>query len=434
MRRISSAALLLALLATACDKRAGDGDPKADDFALSLKVEAPAAQVLRVDLPAAALVAIRRADKGDIRVVDAHERPLSMALVEIATALENRIHLDAIPFGINKDGERPSPVSVRVDQPGSSVSVQAEHGEARASGAGVLFDTRKLRNRAVGIALEAALPKQQPVTVSITMGDDLKAWEPVAEQVLFRPGDGAALLEGGRTMLPSVDLHGRYLRASWRGEQLKITGATLFTSSHPQSLRVSVPVTGVKLTDAHGVAFGMPQGLAPAALRVRMTGKDGVVPLSLLGRDTMEASWTPLAMTSLTQGGRDAALALGGGPMRFLRLEADPRSAGFSQTPSIAFEYAPVSLAVAFNGDAPYRLLVGNPEVKPATFALSDLTSQTDPLAKASVVGAPVDVAVAVGNIADGSGLSPRVMALWAVLLAGVALLGYAAFRLMRSL
>lgn len=425
--------LALLMLATGCGKAEGDTEPPPHEYALSLKVEAPGAHLSRIDLPAAALIAIQRADKGDIRIVDAQNRPLSMAFVEPSAAPQDMVHLDAIPFGTTR-ANRASPVLVRVDQAGRSVRVQAENGETNDAGHNVLFDTRKVRNPAISITLDTTLPKQKQVTVSISAGADLKTWEPLAEQVLFRPGDGAELLGDSRISLAAPNLYGRYLRASWSGDaQLNITGATLTTSRNPPRSRVFITTKGLRLADTHTVIVHIPTGLTPTAMQVTMTGKDGVIPVRLFGRDNAETPWTLLALASLKQEAPGAVLEIGERPMRHLKLEADARSAGFSKVPTVVLQYAPVTIAAAFNGDGPYRLLVGNAVAKPAAFALSELANKNVPLGAARVVDAQTQVAVEVGNDEDNSGLAPRVIALWAALLAGVLLLGYAAFKLMRA-
>ena len=95
--------------------------------------------------------------------------------------------------------------------------------------------------------------------------------------------------------------------------------------------------------------------------------------------------------------------------------------------------YTPVTLAVAFNGDGPYRMMVGNPGAKPAIFALSELTNRNDSMGEAKVLGAPATPTVDVSNNAANPAFSRRVVALWAALLAGVAVLAYTAFKLMRA-
>lgn len=434
MRRRSISAMALWLCVAACGERDSGRGPEAHDFALSLEVAAPAAQVLRVDLPAAALVAIRRPDKGDIRIVDARGRPLSMAFAGSEAARQGQARFNAIPFNGRIEDDRPAPVSVRVDRAGDSVSVRTGSGPSAGSDQAVLIDTRAMRETAVSIAPEARLPGQRPVTVSVAVGTDLRHWEPLAEHVLFRPGEEPGLLGGSRIPLPPVGLQGRYLRLSWHGEpELTISGATLFTSRIPPRPRVSIPARGLALTDAHHLDFTIPPGVMPAAMRVVMTGKDGVIPLRLLGRDNAEAPWTLLAMGSLRQGGEDVVLEMGEATVHRFRLEADTRGAGFSQVPKMELQYSPIALAVAFNGVGPYRLLVGNASAEPANFVLSDLTNLATPMGGARVIGARSDVAIELDT--DKAGASPplRLIALWSVLLLGVALLAYTAIKLMRA-
>lgn len=434
MNRILPAAFVLFLLLSGCGRPDGTAEPKTQDFALSLKVEASGVQVQSVALPAAVLTAFKRPDKGDIRIVDAHDRPLSVAFVEPNAEQRNSIHLDAIPFGSPTVAGRTGPFSVRVDQRGGSVSIHADGSEAEGFQPGVVFDTRNVRDPAVGIALDAVLPKQRPVTMSIATGPDLKLWEPLAEQVLFRASDGSGLLGGSRIDLPSAHLRGRYLRATWQGgPEVRISGATLFTSSVPVVPPISIAVRGLELADQHSLTFSVPSALMPRAMRVRMTSSDGVMPVRLLGRANAEAPWALLAMASLKQGGPGALLEIGDGTARMLRLEADPRSAGFSGPPSIDLQYAPVILAAAFNGDGPYRLVVGNSEAQPKAFALSDLSNISGPMAEAHIVGALPPVAIDLNRSAGLSSFPLKIVALWTVLLAGVALLAFAAFRLMRT-
>lgn len=432
MSRKSHLAVALLLFVAACGDQDEIAEPKGDDFALSLKIEAEGAKVQRIDLPAAALVAIKRPDKGDIRVVDAHYRPLSMAFIDLDAGRENKLELHAIPFDGSKGKNTATPVSVRVEQDGSSVSVQSGRG-GPADEAGVLFDTRNVKEPAVGIALEVEVPKQRPVAISIEAGNDLKSWEPLAEHVLLRLGDGPELLGGNRIALPGADLRERYLRVTWQDKpQLRIKVATLVTSSIPRPRPVAVSTKGLKLSDAHGLTFTMPSGVMPTAMRVTMTGRDGVIPVRLLGRDNLEAPWTPLSIASLRQGGAAVLLEIGERPLHLLKLEADPRSAGFSQVPKVEFQYTPVALAVAFNGAGPYRLLVGNSSAKPTSFALKDLTNASQGLEEAKIIGAQPDVSVELAESGHDTRFTPRSTALWSVLLGGVALLVYAAIKLMR--
>ncbi|MFI4982065.1 MAG: DUF3999 family protein, partial [Nevskiales bacterium] len=425
MKRLVAIALLLA---ASCSGKEGDPAAGPGSFALSLPVEpAPDAQVQRVDLPAQAIVALKRADSGDIRVFDARGKPLSIARLAEDPAKFSTVHLSAIPFNAKEGAESAPSVSVSVTQSDHAVTVDTGGGHEAAQQSGVLIDTRQVKEPAVDLTLDATLPAQRPVTMSVKASSDLKAWEPLAEQVLFRPGDGPALLGSG-----AIDLHGeklehRYLLVSWSSSaNATVTGATLRTAPNPPPQRIAIPVNGLKLGDGHVLQFALPPSPAPAAMRLTMTGQDGVVPVSLFGRNATEQPWTPLAVGVLRQ--NDGAARLAAGDLREFKLEADARSAGFSQAPRLEFQYEPVGLLVAFNGAGPYRLAVGNAAASPAFLNAADLTAQTGPYATACVESggqlAPIQLQASGGDTPFGK----RKLLLWGTLLLGVAVLAVAAY------
>ncbi|MGE3692894.1 MAG: DUF3999 family protein [Novosphingobium sp.] len=428
-------ALILLLFAAACTGKEADRIPIGPaDFALSLPVEPkPGAQVQRVELPASALVTLRRTDSGDVRIYDARGKPLTIArLAGDATRL-NTVHLDAIPYNRQEGTTAGSSVSVRVAQSGQAVTVDTADGGMRSQERSVLFDTRRIQEQAVALTLDAVLPAQRPVTVSVMAGKDLKTWEPLAEQVLFRPGGGAALLGSGAIPLDGERLEGRYLLVSWNSpDNAEVNGANLQTSPSPPPPPISIPARGARLIDAHALQFDLPPAPGPAAIRLTMTGRDGVVPVSLLGRDARELPWTHLAMAVLRQGESGALLRPVGG-MRQYKIEADARSAGFSEAPRLEFHYDPLTLLVAFNGEAPYKLAVGHAGAVPVFLNPSDLTTQPGPYPVARV-GAGRETATIDLQAGEPDGpFDKRNLILWGTLLLGVAILALAAYRLMRS-
>lgn len=170
MRRL--AALTLLLLAS-CD-RADEGKPLGpQDFALTLPVETGAEPIQRVALPPAALVAIRRADKGDIRLFDAQGRTLSLALLPMSPGEFSAVRVKAIPFGSPSLAHHGPSVSVRVDRAAQAVSIKTDEHSPAASEHAVMLDTRQLDQPAMSITLEADVPVQNPVTVSLDVGSDL---------------------------------------------------------------------------------------------------------------------------------------------------------------------------------------------------------------------------------------------------------------------
>lgn len=427
MKRLIAIALLLG---ASCS---GDPAPtRPEAFALSVEVTpAPGALVQQVGLPAKAIIALKRGDRGDIRIFDSRGKPLSIARLSNTPANFSIDHFDAIPFNAQARAEAGSSVSVSVTQGDHAVTVDTG-GQREAPESSVLIDTRRVKEPAVNLTLDATLPQQRPVTMSLKAGSDLKAWEPVAEQVLFRPGDDTTLLGSGAIDLHGEKLEGRYLLVSWSSSAgASVTGAVLFTTPTPPPSRIAVPTNGLKVGDGHTMQFTMPPGPAPAAMRLAMTGNDGVVPVSLFGRNTAEHPWTPLAVGVLRQ--EDGAATLNStGSFREYKLEADARSAGFSQAPRLEFQYEPISLLVAFNGAGPYKLAVGNAAAKPAFLTATYLTTQKGPYATARV-NAGRDLTPIQLQAANEAAFNRRKLLLWGTLLLGVAVLAAAAYWLMRT-
>ena len=431
---VALALLALTLFAGSCRPGPAANPDRPEGFRQTWRVTADAPQVRRVVLPPAALLAIRRADAGDIRIFDARDRPLALALLPASPAPVQVIRLTAVPFGKPDQDPMRGDVSVRVDRSGGAVSVTTGEARPASDSHAVLFDTRRLTGPAHALTLVADLPVQQPIAVTIAASPDLSHWAPLAEQTLFRANRKAPLLGGGVIELGGQALAGRFLRASWNGAPgTMVAGADVTIRASDAPPPVLVPATGAQLVDAHHLRFALPPGLAPRALRVTMRGQDGVVPLTLRARRDAEAPWTTLAMASLRQGGAGAMLALGPQGWREFSLEADPRTAGFSQAPGLAFDYPPQAVLAAFNGAGPYRLAVGNPAA-PATFlSPADLATGRGPWREARVEGQTTPATLQLGDPQGGDPVATRVIVLWALLIGGVLVLLAAAVHLWRS-
>lgn len=431
---VALALLALTLFAGSCGPGPAASPDRPEGFHQTWRVTADAPQVRRVVLPPAALLAIRRADAGDIRIFDAGDRPLALALVPASPGPAQVIRLTAVPFGVSGHDPMRGDVSVRVDRSGGAVSVTTGEGRPASDSHAVLLDTRRLTGPAHTLTLVADLPVQQPIAVTIAASTDLSHWAPLAEQTLFRVDRNAPLLGGGAIELGGQTLAGRYLRVSWSGASgAMVTGGDVTIRASDAPPPVSVPASGARLIDAHHLRFVMPPGLAPLALRVTMRGQDGVVPLTLRARRDVEAPWTTLALASLRQGGMGAMLALGPQAWREFSLEADPRTAGFSQAPGLAFDYPPLAVLAAFNGAGPYRLAVGNPAA-PATFLNpADLAPGPGPWREARVAGQTTPATLQLGDPQRGGPVATRVIVLWALLIGGVVVLLAAAAHLWRS-
>jgi hypothetical protein len=435
MRRY--ALFILSLLA-ACQAEQQRDTRGPEDFNFTAIVEPQGSTALqRIEVPAAALIAIKREDLGDIRVFDGRGKALSIARLDISAQGAQQSH--AVPtYPIAGTAAAPGgpAVSIEIAQPGQTVSVAANGAAAGNDTAAALVDTRALEDPAVAVVLDADLPAQTPVSFTLEASGDLRTWEPLGEKVLFSPGAGQAPLGGTRISLPGVDLEKRYLRLSWKAAPgIAVRRAEVVTAKAAPSPRVSLATSGAKLGDSHNLRFSAPSAAPLAAIGVTGTQADGLVPIRLYGREADDRPWMPLSAATVRPGGKPALLELGGARYAHYRVEADARSAGFSEAPKIELEVEPFTLLAAFNGQPPYRLAAGNAGAKGKLFAPGDLAEPK--VLEANLPTATVEAAappvIALDAGAADSPFTPGKLVLWGALLLGTAVLAFGAIRLLRA-
>lgn len=432
-----SAVLALA----ACAAEEAPEPKKPDEFAQVLAVAPKAGNKLgRVVLPAAAVAEIVRQDLGDVRIYDAKGRTLSLALAydrSGESSLLKAHDLAAIPLTQMPDG---TAVPIPVEPMASNAPGEAAASDAAAASdkrAAVLVDTRNLTLPVVGIELAAQLPKQVPVNFTIESSADLKNWETLAEKVLLRPSNDPEVLGQPRIALPAVNLKGRSIRISWEaGPDIAVTGAKVLEAVERQPARADLETSGAMLSNPHELRFAPQISVPIAAVKLELTGSDGIVPVQLFGRNDPSEPWGLLANATLKQGEGAVSLELSGASLREYRIAADPRSAGFSQVPLVSLAVDPITIFAAFNGEGPFNLAVGNANAKPAWFDPADFGKPSDQLrawrlqAEVEIVGdAPV---IKLAPAAPESAFDARTAALWAAAVLAALILAFAAWRLTR--
>lgn len=441
-RLVLIASLGLAATLAGCAEEQRPEPTKPDQFEVALAVAPQAEGKLgRVVLPAAAVAEIKRADLGDVRIFDAKGRTLSLALgydKSGESSVLKTSDLAAIPIAAG-DATTAVPVSVEVKAGDTSVAVTATDAAiAVDERVAVLIDVRALTLPVVGIELKAELPRQVPVTFTLESGEDLKTWQPLAEKVLLRPGSDPEVLGQPRIALPAVNLKDRYVRISWEAQpDVQVSGVRLFEAVERPEPRVDLETSGGTLSNPHEMRFAPQLAVPIAAVKLEMTGQDGMVPVQLFGRNDRSEPWGLLATGTLKQGEGALRLELSGATLKEYRLLADKRSAGFSKVPKVSLSVEPITLFAAFNDEGPFNLVTGHPDAKPAWFDPADLGKPSDllrawrrPAEVASAGDAPV---ILLAPAAPESGFDPRTLGLWAALLAGAGVLAFAAWRIMRA-
>ena len=444
----------------------------------------PGAALQRVVLPAQVLAALQTADYRDIRIFNAQGQPVPMALAAggsatVLAATEKQITLPAYPIlggaGASAGTLAQEGLSLRIEEQQGRRVVQINTSAgtpAAPSGQqvlGALFDTRTLGAPAVSLALDVDLPPAQPVSFQVATSRDLTRWSPLASTVLYRApaqegAAGAAQLGSSTIHLTGADLKDQYLRVTWAPAQggvdlaanVALRGATVTTSrSAAAAARPTVQVNLPTQNKPHELGFSLPFATPVAAIGITPQGSNVLVPVRVLGRNSNQQPWTPLAQAvvySLQTAGvdqRSAAITLPahrGTSWRDIRIEVDAKTPGFTVPPAVSVEFDPVQLVFVASGDAPFTLAVGLPATDAQAAASAYLPLQslvpgyqpaqenTLPLARTEVAAAGaanVPASVQAPDLSNKT--STKTMVLWGVLLAGVLALGLMAWALARQ-
>ena len=409
-------------------------------YALSLPVTpAPGGPVQRFTLPAAAVAALRRADAGEVRLFDGSGRVISLArsTAGAASAQRETRTVPAARTASSTISPGQSTVTLKVEQAGQAVIVDATDpaGPAGRKLETLLLDTRALTDPAVELVLDAALPEHLDLSVMVDQSRDLATWRPAATKVLFRFDPSAPDPAVNRIKLAGKSLNGTYLRVSWAAAPgVVIKGVQVVTVKQLPDPDLALPASGASLIDPHTLNFSVPLALAPSGLRLTGAAATGVVPVRLEARRDANSPWRALSAAPL-RGAEPAVLACSSERFAQYRVTADARSAGFGAPPSVELLVAPVHLLAAFNGQPPYRLAVGNPAAEPAYFAPAELLGDKSDaeLPHATIGTAALMPGLSLAPAPGESRFPARTIALWATLLAATAVLGIAAFGLMRG-
>lgn len=169
-----------------------------------------------------------------------------------------------------------------------------------------------------------------------------------------------------------------------------------------------------------------------------------LAPARVQGRARVEEPWRDLAQTVFYRIERgDAvdrppplALPSGMAPVRYLRLVPDARAGALPATPLVV--RAPLqSIVFAPQGEAPFRLLAGSADAKAGALPLATLVPALDAerarFGRAQLGAFSENAEVVRAEAWQAQVKAWRPVLLWAVLLAGVAGLGYAVWRLART-
>jgi hypothetical protein len=420
--------------------------------------------VLQVRLPKEVYLHARSPMLNDLRVFDASGAALPFALR--SPPVESQLsHRDLVLkiFPLMSKGGPASQLNLDVDATADgrllSVKVKPDLGEDAAHPprlSGLVMDLGKEATQ-IG-ALRFTLPPDQreySAQVWLEVSSDMKRWETIgAAELNWLVNRDAQTLVNDRLDFAPRDF--RYARLSWRnGTPLQFAAITaeqpVRTDTTPAGDQLLLtPVAGRQPED---LMYNVPVGIAPNKVGLQF-GEANVVLAGQLGvyrevppRHVGQAGWRfdPLLNTTfyrITQGEQVRSSGdLDVSPVhaaQWVLRTAKPAAV----KPQLRLNWQPGTLVWLGNGNAPYQLAVGRPRAAPAASSIEQVApgfseAELQKLEYASV--GPVraqEGSAGRDSAADQEATASaqqRLMALWGVLLLGVAVLGFMVWRLVRS-
>lgn len=420
------------------------------------------AGLVRLPLPAEALARLQARDAADLRVFDAKGAPVAFAFAtppqaaaapRRETAAFRALPLYAAPAGTAAPR---GTLQMRVQQNGPQQSVWVQLGEGTADAAkspaqrlpAALFDTRAQKEAVSGFVVRATLPANVPVAFTLSSSPDLANWTPLPVRGRLYRFEGESAPANDRLELAApAQLQDRYLRLDWTGQEGIAVASVSALLAGPPAQRERPALTLPAGTADGPNALEWQLGFAtPIAQLELTTARDNtLLPVRLLGRNQPSEPWRIVASTlvyRLGAAGQESTnpAAVPVQPsMRWLRVESThgTRLEGVPLQARVLFE--PVEVVFAAGSAGPYQVAAGRSATPPAALPIGMLAATTT----AKVENLPV-ARIASTQVAAGPatgwwtpwlprGVDNKTAGLWAVLLAGVALLGAVAWSLLRQ-
>jgi len=466
---VLSAILILSPLGAKAAEKEEPSDLPADySHALPLAVTGKQG-VVGFRLPQVVYLHARRADLADLRVFDAAGAKQPFALYQPSP--QTREQQQSWPVkrfpvlarrGRTVDG---IDLDIKTGADGTLLSVKTKPGQDAQAGqalAGLVLDLGQSADKAKPLigALRFKPPTARPAysaQVWLEVSDDLKHWDTIgaAELSWLVNAQTAETLANDRLEFSPRAF--RYARLSWRGgDPVDFAGITAEsveqTADAPVLEKLALqPAPGRKPEDwvyRAGLAipvekidlrFREPNVVLPAEV-----GTYRERPARTLGQPN-EWVFQPLARTvfyQINQAGKTRRSGEWSVPVsHYSEWVVRPQTPSASQ-PELTLIWQPATLVFLAGGQAPYTLAFGREDAKPAAvelaqvapgFAVEELAqleqAQAGPLATRQAADSTASAAAKAGQAAQN-----RMLILWAVLLAGVGVLGAMVWRLFRQM
>lgn len=456
MNRSTMLVLAAALVVTPVAGAAETAAPRLQEFAWTAPIAVDGRDALYVaDLPFAVYAGSARHGLADLRVYNGAGEILPYALRSHASPDPRRHQSFPVPiFPVwGMPGTEIGSVSVRVKQGRSGTLVDVQSGDPGVAPrrlTGYIVDTSVLEERLQ--ALEFDWPEAGDGfsgRVRIEQSEDLARWTFVAEGPLVALRHAGHVLAQRRVELPRVKA--QYLRVSWRAAQEipPFTGIRAEPVDSPvETLRGWHTVDGTPGEKPGEYLFDLGANAPFDRLRLELPNANTVAPVRFFARAERGDTWrmiAPATVYRLTQAGQaivsdDTRIP----PLRarYWMVRTDPGSGGLGAgMPKLTVGFVPQQVLFVARGAGPFVLAFGSAKVASAALPVATLVPgyrDDKPLEAArATLGEARPQARAPSAWPEWLELDPgdwKKLALWSVLVVGVALLAWMAWRLSSQL
>lgn len=417
--------------------------PTRDDYAQGVDIVAPAGlPLVETTVPDAVYQTVTRADLGDVRVFNAEGQPVPHAFCTAPATAEPTITEHELPVFELRDGPGGPSGGSRIEvqtATGTQVNV-LEAGDdqpAAANGRIHIIDARDSDDPIRAIQFDWQSPDgASQAQVSIEASEDLDRWRVlVPASTLLLAISGAQQLKRERIGLPAQAYDYLRVQRTDGGPPLAITGVTAERVGAAEKIEPTWFMATVHVTDDPEVLFFETGRRAPVTYaRLRLPQDNSSVRVTLHSRDDAKAPWSERwdgeayrVVTDTTR--RESPPAhFGATSDRYwrLRIAKDPQ---LYRATVLELGYRPARLRFLAQGTGPFTLAYGSRRAEVSAAGACDaLLADVTSVERAKLVSDGIAEAPRVLG-GDSALRAPprqtpvRLVVLWTVLIAGVAVL-----------
>jgi hypothetical protein len=426
---------------------------KPDDFSYGVPLKTTGMDALcELPLPAEVYRDVTRGDLGDLCVFNGRGEVVPYALYRVTQPHQAPVELRNLPLfpiaggaGLKSDG-----MSLQVRRsPGGSI-IRVETADRTAKGKDIssyLLDASSIRRPVAALELEwEPRPEGLVGRIRVEGSDDLESWSvlvPDAAVMDLRYGDHA--LERRTIEIAGAGMNYYRLSSSGAGEMPRLSAvkARIAPEGREHPRQWSRIAASPRKDEAGDYLFELPGHMPVDRIRVRLPQENTLVTVSFFSRATERDPWkadgSALAYRLRIRGeevtGPDIVLNPSTDRYRLMRVDRSGGGLG-SGTPVIEFGWVPGRLLFVARGAGPFLLAYASARHGQCARSGDDLFRRFAAQrggryrTEVAVAGPPIILGGKAALRRPLVPADPETAILWAVLLLGVALLAWMAFRL----